>query len=58
MMVDWKYKIFKMEYVQWICKMLKCRRNEKNIVHCNVCKLKCRKRQEMEKSDLTNYRII
>ena len=21
MMVDWKYKIFKMEYVQWIFKM-------------------------------------
>ena len=31
MMVDWKYKIFKMEYVQWIFKMLKCKKMRKNI---------------------------
>ena len=45
MMVDWKYKIFKMEYVQWICKMLKCGRNEKK-----NCALQCMQIKMQEKT--------
>ena len=34
---------------------VKMQKNEKKYMHRNVCKLKCRKRQEMKKSDQTNY---